>query len=257
MSDTVQAAGSGLRNVVPGRVTVITAVYNAAPTLSRCIESVIAQDYPDVEHILMDGGSTDGSVEILKQYDDHIRWRSERDKGIYDAWNKSLALATGEWIAFLGADDFYLPGAISSYMGLAKKNDVDYISSLVRWVYASGKSKIIGRAWTWPLFQSLMTTAHVGSMHRYTLFQKYGDYDISYRIVGDYELLLRPRGTLRAAFLPQVTAEMLAGGASDSFAALHEAYRAKVNTGERSPALAQLELWVANGKLLIRRLLKK
>ena len=245
------------RDAILGRVTVITAIYNAAPTLRRCIESVLAQDHLDTEYILMDGGSTDGSIDILKSYGNRIFWRSERDRGIYDAWNKSLAMATGEWIAFLGADDFYLPGALNAYMQVANMSEAEYISSLVRYVKSSGKSEIIGESWSWPRFQSHMTTAHVGSMHRYSLFEKYGMYDISYRIVGDYELLLRPRDSLCAAFLPQITVEMQAGGTSDSFAALREARIAKTTTGGREVFLSHLDLVIAYAKLTGRRLLAR
>ena len=245
------------RHVVPGRVTVVTAVFNAERTLPRCIESVLGQDYPDIEYILMDGGSTDGSVEIIKRYADRVIWRSERDKGIYDAWNKSLALATGEWIAFVGSDDFYLPGAVTAYMNVASVGDLEYISSQVRWIQVSGGSKTIGRGWTWPHFQSLMTVAHVGSMHRYTLFERYGTYDPSYRIVGDYELLLRARGNLRAGFLPQLTVAMEAGGASDSHAALAETKRAKSQSGGRPRTVAYIEWWIARTKLFVRHAFRK
>jgi len=241
---------------VPGRVTVITAVYNAAPTLKFCLESVMAQDYPDIEHILMDGASTDGSIEILKQYDEHILWKSEPDKGIYDAWNKALALATGEWIAFLGADDMLLPGAIRSYMNEANlKPDSEYICSQVRLLYPSGATKVIGQPWSWPDFQHHMTTAHVASFHRRSLFQRYGVYDASYKIVGDYELLLRPGPLLKTHYMPIITAEMRTGGASDSFSSLHEAERAKVMAGGRNRVLARLDLFLATIKLSIRRML--
>jgi glycosyltransferase involved in cell wall biosynthesis len=239
---------------VQGRVSIITAVYNAATTLVSCLESVMAQDYPNTEHILMDGASTDGSVEVLKRYDERILWRSEPDKGIYDAWNKALTLATGEWIAFLGADDILLPGAIQSYMDAAiQKPDAEYISSNVRLLYPSGATKVIGQPWSWPSFQNRMTTAHVASMHRRSLFQRYGQYDASYRIVGDYELLLRPGAGLKAHFIPVVTAEMRTGGASDSFSSLYEAERAKVMTGGRSRVLARSDLFIAKTKLYIRR----
>ncbi len=239
---------------VPGRVSIITAVYNAAPTLAFCLENVMEQDYPDMEHIVMDGASTDGSVEILKRYEEHILWKSEPDKGIYDAWNKALMLATGEWIAFLGADDILLPGAIRSYMNAAAQSpDAEYISSHVRLLYPSGATKIIGQPWSWPGFQNHMTTAHVASMHRRSLFQTYGQYDTSYRIVGDYEMLLRPGASLKAHFIPVVTAEMRTGGASDSFLSLYEAERAKVMTGGRSRSLARLDLFFAKAKLYMRR----
>jgi hypothetical protein len=94
-------------------------------------------------------------------------------------------------------------------------------------------------------------------MHHASLFNNYGTYDLSYRIVGDYELLLRPQGKLRTAFLPQVTVEMQAGGTSDSFAALVEARRAKVLTGGRNAAIANMEFRIAQGKLLVRRILAR
>jgi cellulose synthase/poly-beta-1,6-N-acetylglucosamine synthase-like glycosyltransferase len=83
-------------------VGVITAVFNGHDHIADCIESVINQDYPNVEHIILDGGSTDGTVTILRSYEGRIAfWKSEPDKGVCDAWNKGLKLARGEWIAFL------------------------------------------------------------------------------------------------------------------------------------------------------------
>ena len=243
------------QRVVPGRVTVITAVYNGAANLERCLASVQAQDYPDIEHVVMDGGSQDGSVDILKRYDRRIVWRSEADRGIYDAWNKALALAGGEWISFIGCDDRYLPGAIRAYMDALAGADLDFMSSQVRLVSASGRTRIIGGAWEWPQFQTFMNTAHVGSMHRRGLFERYGIYDASYRMVGDYELLLRAGASLRAGFLNRVTAEMHAGGVTDSFASLREAERAKVSSGGRPASSARRELRVAQAKLGIRRVL--
>ncbi len=253
MEQRLEVPEMGRRNRISGKVTVITAVFNAAATLSRCIDSVLSQDYRDLEYIVIDGASNDGSVGILEGYGDRILWRSEKDSGIYDAWNKALSLSTGEWIGFIGADDFFFPGAISSYMSVARQQQVDYISSLVRWVQPSGSFSVIGESWSWPRFQSFMTTAHVGSLHHSSLFQKYGSYDLSYRIVGDYEFLLRAQGELRTAFLEQITVEMQAGGTSDSFGALAEARRAKVATGGRKAAVASLEFRLAQAKLLVRR----
>ncbi len=104
--------------------------------------------------------------------------------------------------------------------------------------------KIIGRPWSWPAFQRKMTTAHPGSLHRFDLFSKYGSYDTSYKIVGDYELLLRPGSTLSTIFVDEVTAKMLAGGNSDRFPALTEARLAKIRTGRRNRLWALWELWV-------------
>ena len=99
--------------MTPGRVSIITAVYNAAPTLEECLLSVRSQSYRDVEHIVIDGGSTDGSVEILQRHSSLLAyWVSEPDSGVFDAWNKGLSMATGEWIAFLGAEDVFTPRCV-------------------------------------------------------------------------------------------------------------------------------------------------
>ncbi len=239
-------------------VTVITAVFNGEEFLAGCLESVISQNYPNLEHVVLDGGSTDGTVEILRRYEDHIAlWISEPDAGVYDAWNKGLGLARGEWISFLGADDEYLPGAISAYMNLAKTNpSIDYISSPIKSLHSDGLSRTLGGPWMWPRFSQMMCSIHVGSMHRSRLFDQYGRFDTSYQISGDYELLLRPRANLRSAFLPIVTVCMRAGGISDSIAALREAYRAKVQTGGRRKATALVELYTAIIKYRVKGMLR-
>ena len=240
--------------MTPGRVSVITAVYNAAPTLEECLLSVRRQSCPEVEHIVIDGGSTDGSVEILQRHSSLLAyWVSEPDRGVFDAWNKGLSVATGEWIAFLGADDLLLPDALSQYLNVCRGTDAQYVSSLVRFIRPGLPDTVRGRAWSWPAFQRKMTTAHVGSLHRFDLFDKYGKYDTSYKIAGDYEFLLRPGKSLHSVFLGEITAVMSAGGVSDSFAALKEIHRAKVRTGGRNLFWAFWELWVERLKLAVRR----
>jgi glycosyltransferase involved in cell wall biosynthesis len=240
--------------VTPGRVSIITAVYNAAPTLEECLLSVRRQSYPEVEHIVIDGGSTDGSVKILQRHSSLLAyWISEPDSGVFDAWNKGLSVATGEWIAFLGAEDILLPDALSKYLTVCGGTDAQYVSSLVRYIRPGLPDKIIGRPWSWPAFQRKMTTAHVGSLHRFDLFEKYGTYDTSYKIVGDYELLLRPGKDLNSIFVSEVTVAMLAGGNSDRFPALKEAQRAKIRVGGRNRVWALCELWVESLKLAVRR----
>jgi glycosyltransferase involved in cell wall biosynthesis len=237
-------------------VTVVTAVFNGQPYVAGCLESVLTQDYPYIEHIVLDGGSSDGTVDVLRKYDDRIAlWRSEPDRGVYDAWNKALLEAHGEWICFLGVDDEFLPGAVSAYMELAARNpQAEYLSSRVKWVHSSGHERIVGSAWTWKRFSKSMCTAHVGSMHRRGMYDRLGIYDTSYRIVADYEFLLRARGELVAAYLPRTTVMMRAGGVSCASIALVEAARAKVATGGRNKLLAAMELRIANAKYLLRPL---
>jgi glycosyltransferase involved in cell wall biosynthesis len=227
-------------------VTVVTAVYNGQPYITACLDSVLRQDYPNIEHIVLDGGSSDGTVDVLRQYDDRIAlWRSEPDRGIYDAWNKALLEARGEWICFLGADDEFLPGAVSAYMALAAQNPpAEYLSSKTKMVYSSGYVRIVGIPWTWRKFSKTMCTLHVGNMHRRRLFDRLGRYDTSYRIVADYEFLLRARDGLNAAYMPVITVMMRAGGVSSTRTMLVEQARAKVATGGRNKWLTAMELYL-------------
>jgi glycosyltransferase involved in cell wall biosynthesis len=236
-------------------VTVITAVFNGRDCLAECIDSVSRQDYPNIEHIILDAGSKDGTVEILRDYQDKVAlWLSEPDGGVYDAWNKGLDLARGEWMAFLGADDRYRPGAISTYMDLARRNpDAEFLSSRAQLDHPSGYSPVFGGPWEWPAFAKRMTTVHVGSLHRRSLFERHGKFDTSYRIAGDYEFLLRPRDGLRTAFTPTTTVTMRAGGLSDSTAGLYEARRAKTEGGVRGRTAAAADLRVAVARFHARR----
>lgn len=240
-------------------VSIITAVFNGNDSIVRCLESVLMQDYPRIEHIILDGGSSDGTVETLRSYDDKVAlWISEPDSGVYDAWNKGLALARGEWIAFLGADDVYLPDAISTYMKLAYENpEADFLTSRARLDHPTGYSPTFGGPWEWPRFSTAMSTIHVGVMHRRSLFERYGLFNTSYRIAADYEFLLRPREHLRSAFTPATTVIMRAGGLSDSTAALHEAMRVKVDAGVRSIPIATLQLRLAIARFYARRVYLK
>jgi glycosyltransferase involved in cell wall biosynthesis len=231
--------GRRLQGIVTARtadqplVTIITSIYNGQPYVAGCLDSVLSQDYPNIEHIIMDGGSTDGTLDVLRQYNDKIAfWKSEPDHGIYDAWNKGISEARGEWICFLGVDDIFLPGAISDYMALAaKKPEAEYLYSKWHLVFPTGKELILGREFTSKEFlRAPQTYSHVGSMHKRSLFERLGGYDTKYRIAADWEFLVRLRGKLKMAFLPQVAVRVRSGGASYSPAVIYEIYRAKHTT---------------------------
>lgn len=255
--------GRRLHNLTPfdssagPTVSVITAVFNAQDCIAECIESVLQQDYPNIEYIIVDAVSKDGTIDVIRRYDDKINiWISEPDDGIFDAWNKGLNLATGEWIAFLGADDAYVPGAIRRYMEVANQYPfAEFLSSQAKMVYATGYSPISGGPWRWPACARFLTTIHVGTMHKRSLFEQYGKFDAFYQIAGDYEFLLRAGSQLKAAFLPEVTVMMRAGGASDSTASLYEARYAKIQRQVRSKILATLDLILLIPRFYIRRLL--
>jgi glycosyltransferase involved in cell wall biosynthesis len=239
-------------------ITVITAVFNGAKTLEETILSVINQTYNNVEYIIIDGGSTDGTLDIIKGYEHAIDyWVSEKDEGIYDAWNKGIRIASGQWIAFLGADDVYIDGALEVYANLAvecNSSQFDYISSRVNLMSENKILRTIGQQWNWKTFRRYMNVAHVGSLHNRKLFEKYGMYNTNYKICGDYELLLRARSELKAVFLNSTTVNMSIGGASDNSSALSEMARAKVGSGRRNYLLSRFDLIMATIKLRMRKL---
>ncbi len=229
-------------------VTIITAVFNGEKYIEQTLLSVFEQTYSKIEYIVIDGGSSDETVSILKKYNNKIfYWISEPDLGIYDAWNKGLAVANGDWIGFLGAGDLYTKEAVSDYVKIINVHDkLDYISSRISLVDNDLKVKrIVGNSWNWKDFRRYMNVAHVGSLHSRKLFIRLGHYDNNYKIVGDYELLLRAKDNLTTAFIEKNTVLMRVGGVSDSIKVHKETFKAKVNSGDVSLFKAFLDKYVA------------
>jgi glycosyltransferase involved in cell wall biosynthesis len=127
----------------PLRISVVTPCFNSANTIRETIESVVQQTYPDVEHIVVDGGSTDGSLAIVKEYP-QILWTSGKDEGLYDAMNKGIARATGELIVILNSDDCFRQGALASVAG-AFQDHPEWDASFGDVVYVDGKGREIYR----------------------------------------------------------------------------------------------------------------
>jgi glycosyltransferase involved in cell wall biosynthesis len=242
-------------------VSIITVVFNGKETLEETIRSVNRQLYPNIEYIIIDGNSYDGTQEILKNNSHLIDyWISEPDKGIYDAWNKSLDLVKGEWVAFLGSGDTYKPDAVQNYVQFLKQNEqthFQYVSSKVALVSKDRKVKrILGNAWSWSKFKRYMNVAHVGSLHHISLFKEYGFYKTDFKIASDYEFLLRSKENLRAGFLDLITAEMLNDGVSlRNNKVFLETYQAKIYTANRNKLLCYYEMILARLKYKIRSLL--
>lgn len=186
----------------------------------------------ECELIIIDGGSKDGTYEIIKSYNDNISYTiSEADKGIYDAWNKGVKVANGKWIAFIGADDVLLPGAIVAYLNAINNtpeiHSYDYICAHNEHVDAKGKLlKVIGEEPKWSIMRKRMAPAHVASLHNKTnLFGTIGYYDYEhFHICADYELLIRKKDHLKYIMLPDHIARMEAGGMSFSIKAIKETY---------------------------------
>jgi glycosyltransferase involved in cell wall biosynthesis len=220
------------------KISIILATYNAGRYLENALQSIIQQNYLALELIIIDGKSRDNTLDIIQKYQNHISyWTSEPDMGIYDAWNKGIEVSTGEWIMFLGSDDKLLPDTLISYSEFIDSLDheVDFISSKMMYTDKEMKPyRAMGWKWEWPKFQREMTVAHTGSLHSKKLFEKFGRYNTDYKIVGDYELLLRPGKNLKSAFMDRVTALYREGGVSDSYAAILESFKASRTSGKSS-----------------------
>lgn len=224
-------------------LTIVTATYNAASVLENLINSIIPQKSKEVEFVIIDGNSKDSTLEIIKKYESYIDfWQSEPDKGIYDAWNKGIKVAKGEWIMFIGADDCLTANAISDYLNFIKSiklDDYDIISSKrVMFDLKGKKIATVGALWEWPSCLSGMPISHPGALHNKFLFQEQGLFNIEYKIAGDYELLLRKGSNLKAAFIDKITIEVCEGGVSDSYLAIKEYYEVLKNKKFISKATA-------------------
>lgn len=240
--------------------SVIISTLNSEKSLESTIISFLDQEYGSKELIIIDGGSTDKTLEIIRKYNVHISyWRSEIDNGIYDAWNKALAVAKGNWISFIGSGDRFLPNALYYYSEYIQSNpEKEYISSKVIITDSSQKPlKIIGEPWSWSSFKHYMNCAHVGSMHSRNLFKKYGGFDSFYKIAGDYELLLRANRRLSTGFINIPTASMLSGGISSrNLLVFKETFHAKNAHTGRNKILLIIELYLNVFKFKIRNILK-
>ncbi|MGA9666664.1 MAG: glycosyltransferase family 2 protein [Gallionella sp.] len=258
-------------------ISIIVAVFNGKATLQQCIDSVAQQTWPNRELIVIDGGSTDGTVELLNANREKIAyWISEPDRGIFNAWNKGLAHANGEWICFLGADDHLWDARVLERIAA----QLDRIPPGIRVAYgqimmlgAEGQQLYtVGAPWeeAGELFKQYMSIPHPAVMHRKSLFERHGKFDESFHIAGDYEFLLRELKTGVAVFIPDIIVTgMRAGGISmhsgNALRALRELGRAQRMHGQLLPGrflrkamfreAMRLLLWKVLGDRSARKLL--
>jgi glycosyltransferase involved in cell wall biosynthesis len=234
-------------------VTVIVAVLNRATTVERCLESIEAQDYPAKDLIVMDGGSTDGTLSILEEYRPHMaHFESAPDRGIYHAWNKALQHARGEWVCFLGADDFFWSShalsEIAPFLNEAEGKGIRVVYGQVVKINQAGSIlRVEGKPWgkiRW-LMPHGMPLPHPGLMHHRSLFETHGVFDESFRIAGDYDLLLRElrKGqALHALGVRVVGSEV--GGIADSLKLLSHEEVSKARQKNGLPAWTWISLAV-------------
>lgn len=203
------------------KISIITVCFNTVGQIRHTIEAVAGQDYPNIEHIVIDGGSTDGTVTILEEYAGKIKYISESDKGIYDAMNKGVKLASGHAIGTLGAGDFY-PNAqvISKVVEGFAKYQADAIYGDKQYVHPENIEKVV-RYWNPGPYKidnwlEGWMPPHQAFYLRKSAFEKYGMYMEEFRTAGDYELMLRMlyKHKLTAHYIPELLVTMLTGGSS-------------------------------------------
>lgn len=209
------------------KITIITSTYNAAMTLQTCIDSVSNQTYPDIEHIIIDGTSKDGTPELIKQNAERegsriSYWLSEPDSGIYDAWNKSLPHISGEWVLFLGADDWLHDREAISRMAPHLENAYpQYIVVYGKVTRQTQKGQtIIGEPWDKVKDEfGYKMIPHQGVFQHRHIFDVGNRFDESYKIAGDFELISRVvlgRGIDSVLFIDTVVTLMNDGGISSA-----------------------------------------
>ncbi len=213
--------------VSPLKISVVTVVFNRRDTIEDTLRSVASQIYGDVEHIVVDGGSSDGTMVVLNAYRDQIDvLLSEADRGIYDALNKGVALATGDVVGFSHADDVFADAGVlariadaftdetvgAAYGDLVYVHEGDMTRVIRHWSAGSfSKSKL---TWGW-------MPPHPTFYVRRSLYDELGGFDLRYRIAADYDTMLRflGRGNVQPAYIPEVLVKMRLGGVSNrSFA---------------------------------------
>lgn len=172
-------------------VTVVTVVRNAAATLGEALRSVQAQRGVPVEHIVIDGGSTDGTVALIQSHASRLAsWVSEPDQGIGDAMNKGIARARGEWLLFLHADDTLAePDVLARALSRAQP-DADFIACAIDYLSPGGSQRLLPTGFT-PWLNLKTTFFHQGTLIRRRAFDRWGMYETRYRITMDYEFFLR------------------------------------------------------------------
>lgn len=242
-------------------VTLITSVWNGVDSIETAIESILSQGYPNIEYIIIDGGSTDGTLDIIKKYSDKVDyWISEKDTGIYNAWNKGLGISKGEWIGFIGADDVCMPNAIQKMVEsiLRSEHDLEYLSGRSNIVCDGKLIRVTGEKWQWKKFKHYVCTAQAGALHSRKLYNTVGFYDENFKIVGDYELLLRRGEYLKTAFIPDITVSFAIGGISNNnYKVIEETYRAKSMHSGINKFILLLSFLKLNIAFFLKKILKK
>jgi len=206
------------------KISIITVCLNSVATIEEALQSVLSQDYPNIEYVVVDGASTDGTLDIIDKYRDKIGASiSEPDEGIYDAMNKGIALATGDVIGILNSDDFYASKSIISQVARELENDdIDAVYGDVAIVRSRNKEKIVryysSKAFRPEGFAYGYMPAHPTFFTYKKFYQSQGGFKTDYHIAADYELLIRllMKDKLRHRYMELHMITMRLGGRTSS-----------------------------------------
>ena len=234
----------------PPTISVVVAVRNGAATLKRCLDSFVAQTYPHREIVVIDGGSTDGTLDIIEKHGSDIAyWESAPDHGISHAWNKALEHVTGDWICFVGSDDFFWEDDALARLAPVLADAVPNVRIVYGRIAVVDRDECVlryeGQDWSTSAasFTRAMNLPHPGLMHHCSIFDTGFRFDESLRICADYDLLLHELPARDACFAQGVV--LLAvqhGGLSYSPSAMGEMLRElayiRRKHGLRTPGLA-------------------
>lgn len=206
------------------KVSIITVVYNNAETIGSAIDAVLSQTYPDIEYIIVDGGSTDGTQKKIESYGKKIDLLiSEPDQGIYDAMNKGLSMVTGDIVAFLNSDDFYSSThVIEKVVSEFKLDEIDGVFGDLHYVHADDTKRIF-RRWISGTYKAGSflygwMPPHPTFFVRKSVYDRFGGFNPSLKSAADYELMLRfvHVNKIKISYIPEVLVKMRIGGVSNS-----------------------------------------
>lgn len=205
------------------KISIITVTFNSAKYLQSCIDSVASQDYYNIEYIIVDGGSTDETISIIKKNEGKIaKWVSEKDKGIYDAINKGMKMATGDVIGLLNSDDMYFSSdAISNIVKCFREHKVDSIYADLAYVDQDDTRRVL-RYWKGMRYQRLRflygwMPAHPTFYVKREIIEQLGNYETHYFTACDYEFMARYlyKHRISSYYLPKLIVKMRKGGQSN------------------------------------------
>jgi glycosyltransferase involved in cell wall biosynthesis len=204
------------------KITIITVCFNAEKTIRDTIESVLGQAYQNLDYLIIDGGSKDGTLAIIQEYTDRLHYVSELDHGIYDAMNKGIAMATGEVIGILNADDVYQDMTVLGSVAEAFCDSaIDACFADLLYVKQNDITKVV-RYWKSSeyrsgLFKTGWVPAHPTFFTRMEVYNRHGQFNLDYRIAGDFELMFRliEVQQIRTRYIPSVFVRMRLGGESN------------------------------------------